>query len=67
MVSIGEVIKKLRKDLRYSQKAFGEMVGISQVAVSKYELGQSEPSFSAINKIAKFAKANKVKIKLLDD
>lgn len=66
-MDVGVKIKKLRKDLRYSQKAFADLVGISQVAVSQYEAGQRAPSWTVLNKIMKFAKANKVKIKLLDE
>lgn len=66
-MKFGEKIKKLRKDLRYSQKAFATLVGISQVAVSQYEHGQRDPSLRVVNKIIKFAKDNKIKIKLLDE
>jgi repressor LexA len=66
-MNIGENIKKMRESLRYSQREFAELLGISQTAVSQYELGQKQPSLGVVNKILKFAKQNKVKIKLLDD
>lgn len=66
-MEIGEKLKKLRKDLRYTQEAMAELMGISQTAVSQYELGQREPSFSVLKKYQRFAKANKVKIKFLED
>ena len=65
-MNIGDNIKKLRKELRYTQKQFAELLEISQTAISQYELNQKQPSLAVVNKILKFAKSNKVKIKLLD-
>lgn len=66
-MSVSEEIKNLRKKLRYSQDEFANLVGVSQTAVSQYELGQRQPSLSVVKKLIKFAKANKMKIKLFED
>ncbi len=66
-MNIGENIRNLRLTLRYSQKEFAEKLDMSQTAVSQYELGQKQPSLKVLNKISKFAKLNKIKIKLLDE
>lgn len=36
-----EQLKRMRQDLRLSQKAFGELVGVTEQMVSLYERGRS--------------------------
>lgn len=66
-MNLGENLKKMRVSLRYSQRELAELLEISQTAISQYELGQKKPSLDVINKFLKFAKQNKLKLKLLDD
>ena len=42
-MSIGERIKKLRKELDLTQQKFGERIGIKGNTVAQYELGRNEP------------------------
>ena len=46
--SVGELIYKKRKEKGLTQSQLGEMLGVSNKAVSKWENGESFPEFSAI-------------------
>ena len=48
----GERIYKLRNKFKISQSELGNMVGVSNKAVSKWETGASKPSIGVINKLA---------------
>ncbi len=49
----GESLKKLRKKLNMSQQEFGEALGVSNRAVSKWEKGLSKPSTNTWFKISR--------------
>ncbi len=44
-------VKDLRRAFRLSQKAFGDLIGISGTAVGHYETGRSAPSQRMLNRI----------------
>jgi len=46
--TVGELIYKKRKEKGLTQSQLGEMLGVSNKAVSKWENGESYPEFSAI-------------------
>ena len=48
----GEKIQKLRKGAGLSQQALGERLGMSSVAVSKWERGQSQPDIPTLTRLA---------------
>ena len=48
----GELIHRCRKNLGYTQDEFGDKLGVSAQAVSKWERGLSLPDVTLINKIA---------------
>lgn len=48
----GERIKEHRRRLDLSQQALGEKLGISSVAVSKWERGQSQPDIPTLKRLA---------------
>jgi len=50
--TFGEKIYKLRSELGISQNELGDMVGVSNKAVSKWEMGASKPTISTMNKLA---------------
>lgn len=52
-MSIGENIRLHRKEKGLTQEELGELVGISGVAVMRYEKGQREPKQETLLKIAK--------------
>ena len=52
-MTIGEKIVKLRKQAGYSQEAFGEKLGISRQAVSKWENGTAQPTNENLSQIAR--------------
>lgn len=66
-MTLGEKIKKVRAELRYSQSAFSNIISISQTALSSYELDQKQPTFETMKKIMRFAKQNKIKVDFLED
>ena len=52
MIKIGKFITSRRKALGYTQDEFGEIIGVTGKAVSKWERGLSCPDVSLINRIA---------------
>lgn len=52
-MTIGERIKKLRKEQNMTQKELSEKVGISTSNITKYEIGQLEPNLEIITKLSK--------------
>ncbi len=52
-------IKKLRKQLNMSQTEFGEKVGVSPMAVSRWEAGVVIPEAGFLIKIAKLTGTSK--------
>ena len=48
----GEKIQWHRKRLGLSQQALGKRLGISSVAVSKWERGQTQPDIPTLNRLA---------------
>lgn len=51
-MSIGENIKRLRKERKLTQKKLGELSGVSEAMIRQYELGLRKPKMLAILKIA---------------
>lgn len=53
METIGERIKKIRKDNRLTQEAFAERLGMKRSSISLYELDTSAPSTGIVSLICK--------------
>lgn len=51
-MTTGEKIRKLRKEKGLTQKRLGELCGINEANIRKYELGNQNPKLSTIRKIA---------------
>ena len=51
--SLGEVLKKHRMELGFTQEFVAESLGVSRQAVSKWEVGASDPSTSNLFALAK--------------
>ena len=51
-MKINERIKLIRKHLGLNQKEFGDILGVSQRAVSNWESGRNEPSIEVLNSIS---------------
>jgi len=51
--SLGETIKKARKESRLSQKEFADILHVSDKTVSSYEVGRALPSFEMMQKMSK--------------
>ena len=52
-MGIGNNIKNIRKELKLSQKKFGEKLGFAQRTISGWEKESSEPDIKTIKLIAK--------------
>lgn len=52
-MTLGERIKKLRKDLALTQQEFANRIGSTQNVLANYETGRRNPSSSVINNICK--------------
>ena len=52
MYDLGALIKTLRKERKITQKKLGEMLGVSEGTVSKYEANVSLPPFETMRSIA---------------
>jgi len=54
MITLGEQIKKLRKERRLTQKQLAEHLKVDQSSVSYYEQDKKLPDIYMLNKIADF-------------
>jgi transcriptional regulator with XRE-family HTH domain len=52
-VNVGEKIKYFRKEQNLTQKKLGEMCGIADPNIRKYESGRLNPKIQTLKKIAK--------------
>lgn len=52
-MTIGQTIKKLRKQKGFTQSQLGEAIGVTFQQVQKYESGKNHPSINRIHDIAK--------------
>ena len=53
-INLGENIKRLRKSRDITQEQFAELIGVSNVAVSKWERGETYPDIALLPVIASF-------------
>lgn len=51
-MSVGENIRKCRKEKGFTQKKLGELSGINEVQIRQYELGKTNPKIETLKKIA---------------
>lgn len=51
-MTVGERIRKIRKDQKLTQKQLGELAGIAEPTIRRYELGKLKPKYETIVKIA---------------
>ena len=52
-MTVGENIKRLRKEHKLTQKKLGELSDVSEAMIRQYELGLRKPKIQTLNKIAK--------------
>ncbi len=52
-MKLGEALKKVREAKNLSQKELAGLLGMAQAQYSRIESGKTDPSFSAVVKIAK--------------
>lgn len=52
-MTIGENIKRIRKEKNLTQKQLGELCGMADSAIRRYELGKSTPKLKTLHRIAK--------------
>lgn len=52
MKELGATIRQKRKQAGVSQESLAKMIGVTKSTISKYELGQREPSFEQLQNIA---------------
>lgn len=52
-MTVGENIKKFRLEKSMTQKELGEMCGLADSAIRRYELGGANPKMETLHKIAK--------------
>lgn len=53
-ISLGETIKRLRREREMTQEALADILGVSFQAVSKWERGETFPDITALPSIASF-------------
>jgi transcriptional regulator with XRE-family HTH domain len=51
-MTIGEKLKAIRKEKNLTQKALGNLCGLSESMIRQYELGLRNPKYAAIGRIA---------------
>ena len=52
MKTVGQQIKKYRKEKNLTQKQLGELSGTSEITVRQYELGKRQPRLEQLRRIA---------------
>lgn len=52
MYDLGALIKSLRKERKITQKKLGDLLGVSEGTISKYEANVSQPPFETMRLIA---------------
>ena len=57
-MTLGERIKKLRKDKDLTQQEFAKQIGTTQNTIANYEIGHRNPSAAALNNICKTFNVN---------
>lgn len=57
-MTVAENIKRIRKDRHLTQKQLGELCGIAESTIRRYELGLLNPKLETIQKIADALKVN---------
>jgi transcriptional regulator with XRE-family HTH domain len=55
LIAIGEKITRIRQAAGLSRAGLGDMLGVKEGAIGKYERGESDPGAAALAKIAKIA------------
>lgn len=61
-MTVGENIKKIRKQKGLTQKKLGELCGMNEVQIRQYELGKANPKIETVDKIASALGVNIVDI-----
>lgn len=51
-MTVGENIKRIRKEKGLTQKQLGELCGMNEANVRKYELGKANPKIETVDRIA---------------
>ena len=51
-MTVGEKIRKVRKEKGFTQKQLGELCQMNEVQIRQYELGKANPKIETVNKIA---------------
>lgn len=51
-MTVGENIRKIRKEKGLTQKQLGELCGMKEANVRKYELGKANPKIETVSRIA---------------
>lgn len=54
MVEIGGRLRRLRKAKRMTQEELAEIVGVSNVMISSYELSTRQPAYDILIRFARF-------------
>ena len=50
--NFGNRLYKLRNEFKLSQNELGKMVGVTNKAVSKWEMGKAKPGIDIMNKLS---------------
>lgn len=58
METLGERIRKLRKETGKSQKEFGKLFDLSESAIGMYERNERKPDYTTLEKFAEFLNTN---------
>lgn len=52
-MTIGEKIRRIRKERSLTQKQLGDLCGMADSAIRRYEIGKGNPKFETLERIAK--------------
>ena len=58
MATFAEILVKLRKEKRLTQKSFAEAIGYSKDTIASWETGRRDPDLNALLELARFFDVN---------
>lgn len=63
-MNIKDVFLKIRSEMGISQRQLAKAINICQASIAGYETGKRRPGFLVTQKVYRFIKSNKLRIKM---
>ena len=64
-MKISDAIRKIRWEMRLSQRGLAKAIGCTQTSISAYELDQRYPKYAILKRLDEYAKEHNIDVNLL--